>query len=605
MASDWQRALVALAATVVTAAIVAVLFWGRTILIPVALAVFLSFVLAPIVARLQRRGLGRAPAVVVTVGVLMLVTAGVGFAVLQQLGQLAETLPDRRETIKQKLLTAKEWLGGRGESRFGQLVDEVGQIVSPKRPQHTVVVEQASALDAQLEKYASPAAEALGQAAFTFILTVFMLLKREDLRNRMIWLVGSGRVTTTTKAVDDASHRISRYLLSQLIINTTFGVIITLGLLALGVKYSVLWGFIATVMRYVPYVGTWVGLIPPTLFSLATAPDWGAWAGGWGQPLAVLALFLGLEAICNNLVEPYVYGQSMGLSEVAQLVMAALWAFLWGPIGLILSGPLTVCLLVLGRHVRRLEFFAVLLGDQPALEPQVAYYQRLAARDQDEAAEVAVGHAKRTSPEEAFDGVVLPALCLARHDRDEGALDPNDLRFIVGATREIAEEVGDLRKTGAETAAEERLRVLICPARDDAEHVAAHLLALSLDPNRWEARVAGDETLASELVEQVGDFRPAAVVIVTLPPGGLSHARYLVARLRKRFPDVPLLVGRWGVPADDIDVQREAVANTDGLDRTLSGTRERLGQLYPLLVAERKKLGPAADREVLIGTGNA
>jgi predicted PurR-regulated permease PerM len=599
MASDWQRALVALAATVVTAAIVAVLFWGRTILIPVALAVFLSFVLAPIVARLQRRGLGRTPAVVVTVGVLMLATLGVGFVVAQQVAQLAQTLPDRRETIKQKLLTAKGWLVGDGESRFGQLIDEVGQVVSPKKPEKTVVVEQASALDAQVEKYGSPAAEALGQAAFTFILTVFMLLKREDLRNRMIWLVGSGRATSTTKAVDDASQRISRYLLSQLIINSTYGAIITLGLFALGVKYSILWGFIATVMRYIPYIGTWVGLIPPTLFSLATAPDWG---GGWGQPLAVLALFLGLEAVCNNVVEPYVYGQSMGLSEVAQLVMAALWAFLWGPIGLILSGPLTVCLLVLGRHVRRLEFFAVLLGDQPALEPQVAFYQRLAARDQDEASEVAVGYARRTSPEEAFDGVLVPALALARHDREEGLLDPADLRFVVGAAREIAEEVAELRQAPKETAAEGRLRVMVCPARDDFEHVAAHLLALSLDPNRWEARVAGDETLASELVQQVADFRPAAVVVVTMPPGGLSHARYIVTRLRNRFPDVPLLVGRWG--AEEADPQREAVTNTDGLDRTLTATLARLAQLYPLLIAERKKLGPAA-KEVLIGTASA
>ena len=158
-------------------------------------------------------------------------------------------------------------------------------------------------------------------------------------------------------------------------------------------KYSILWGFIATLMRYVPYIGTWIGLIPPVLFSFATAPAWG---DGWGQPIAVAVLFLGLEAICNNLVEPRVYGQSMGLSEVAQLVSAALWAFLWGPMGLILSGPLTVCLLVLGRHVSRFNFFVVLLGDEPALEPRVAFYQRLAARDQDEAAEVAVEEAKRT-----------------------------------------------------------------------------------------------------------------------------------------------------------------------------------------------------------------
>src|SRR5262249_20839297 len=207
------------------------------------------------------------------------------------------------------------------------------------------------------------------------------------------------------------------------------------------VPYCILWGFIATLMRYVPYIGTWVGLIPPVLYSVAIAPEWG---GGWGQPLAVLALFLGLEAICNNIVEPLVYGKSMGLSEVAQLVAAAFWMFLWGPIGLILSGPLTVCLLVLGRHVRQFEFFVVLLGDKPALEPQVAFYQRLAARDQDEAAEVAVEVAKETSPDQAFDTVVVPALCLARRDRDDGKLEPADLQFVVTAAREVAEEVAEL-----------------------------------------------------------------------------------------------------------------------------------------------------------------
>jgi hypothetical protein len=256
---------------------------------------------------------------------------------------------------------------------------------------------------------------------------------------------------------------------------------------------------------------------------------------------------------------------------------------------------------VLGRHVRRLEFFAVLLGDQPALEPQVAFYQRLAARDQDEAAEVAVEFAKRSSPEAAMDGVVVPALSLARHDREEGILDAADLRFVAEATREIAEEVAELREPSEGAAPDERLRVMICPARDDIEHVAAHLLALSLDPNRWEVRVAGDETLASELVQQVAEFRPAAVVIVSMPPGGLSHVRYIVTRLRKRLPDVTLLVGRWGEGV----APGEAVTNTDGLDRTLTDTLARLAQAHPLLAAERKKLGPAVGNEVLIGTGRA
>jgi predicted PurR-regulated permease PerM len=604
MASDWQRALIALSATVVGCVIVAVLYFARSIFIPVALAIFLAFVLSPIVTRLQRRGLGRTTAVVATVTLVVCGSIAISTVIAQQVVQLAETLPDRRDAIKEKVTAARNWVVGEGDNRFGQLIDEVTAIVAPKpsKPQTSVVVEPASPLGSQVESYLTPAAEILGQAAFTFILTVFMLLKREDLRNRMIRLTGDGKVTTTTKAVDDASQRISRYLLSQLMVNSAFGVIIAVGLFALGVPYSILWGFIATLMRYVPYVGTWVGLIPPVLFSFATAPEWG---GGWGQPVAVFVLFMGLELFCNNLVEPMVYGQSMGLSEVAQLVSAAFWAFLWGPIGLILSGPLTVCLLVLGRHVRRFEFFVVLLGDEPALEPQVAYYQRLTARDQDEAAEVAVAHAKEHTPEETFDNVLVPALCLARRDHQDGDLDATDLRYVNNATREVAEEVAELREVPTGNAAE-RVRVLLCPARDETEHVTAELLGLMLDPNRWEVKVAGDETLASELVELVAESKPAVVVIATMPPGGLSHARYLITRLRQRFPEVKVVVGRWGCEESAAEIRAEALKNTDGIDQTLSGTRKRLNELHPLLIAPGENAaGGPANKMQLVGTVGA
>lgn len=598
MASDWQRALIALSAAVIGSLIVAILYFARSVFIPVALAIFLAFVLGPIVSRLQRRGLGRVPAVVLTVSLVICGSIAVGAVIAQQVVQLAETLPDHREAIKTKVTTVKGWVTGDGSSRFGQMIDELNEIIAPKKGQENKVVVESSPFGGQVDSYLSPVAEALGQAAFTFILTVFMLLKREDLRNRMIRLLGDGKVTTTTKAMDDASRRISRYLLSQLMINTAFGVIVSLGLLVLGVPYALLWGFIATLMRYVPYIGTVVGLVPPVLFSFATAPAWG---GGFGQPLAVLALFLALEAICNNFVEPRLYGQSMGLSEVAQLVMAALWAFLWGPIGLILSGPLTVCLLVLGRHVRRFQFLEVLLGDRPALDPQVAVYQRLTARDQDEAAEVAVAHAKETSPEETFDAVLVPALCLARRDHEEGDLDKADLRFVNAATHEIAEEVAELRQvpTGS---AEDRRRVLVVPARDETEHVAAELLALTLDPNRWEVKIAGDEALASELIAMVADYRPQVVVIATMPPGGLSHAKYLITRLRQRFPEVKVLVGRWGIEDEATAVRVESLTNTDGIDRTIGGTRKRLNELHSRLDGNDES---RANKKELVGTVGA
>lgn len=607
MSSDWQRSLVTLAATVVTVTVIAALYWARSVFIPIAAAIFLAFVLAPLVARLRRRGLGRTPAVLLTVGLVALVTTGVGALVTQQVAKLAVSLPDRAEAIKAKIAAARESVVGDGSSRFGQLIDDVQAAISPGRGSEPerVVVDRGGPLSSQLEAYFSPAAEFLGQAAFALVLAVFMLLKKEDLRNRAIrLLVGDGKVTTTTKAVDDASQRISKYLLMQLLVNTVFGVVIVVGLFLLGVDYALLWGLIATVMRYVPYIGTWVGLLPAVLFSFATAPDWG---GGWGQPLAVLGLFLGLEAFTNNVVEPRLYGQSMGLSEVAQLVSAAFWAFLWGPIGLILSGPLTVCLLVLGRHVRRFSFLEVMLGDEPALSPQVAFYQRLAARDQDEAADVALGVAKESGPDAALETVVVPALCIARRDLDDGDLDAGDFGFVVKAAREIVAEVGDLREIPAAAQAENRVRVLVVPARDEAEHVAADALVATLDPARWEARVAGDEMLASELAVAVEEFRPSVVVLVTLPPGGLSHCRYLVNRLRTRCPGVRVVVGRWSFGDDGVVEPAEGIKGAEGVDRTPTETRKRLAGLLPVLSAAEdveSKEGKAA-RRVAVGTPGA
>jgi predicted PurR-regulated permease PerM len=606
MTSDWQRSLVTLATVAVAVVIVAALYWAKSIFIPVALAIFLAFVLYPPVMWLHRHGLGRTPAVVVLVGGVLLVAAGIGIGVSHQIITLAdaETLPDRKEAIKAKVAEAKQWLVGNGDSRFGQFVDEIAQVIQPRRKEaQTIAVEPASpGMASKWDTYISPAAEFLGQAAFTFILTVFMLIRREDLRNRMIRLIGDGKVTATTKAVDDATRRVSRYLLMQLMIITSFGVLIAFGLFLLGVKYALLWGFIAAVMRYVPYIGTWIGVIPPMLFSFATAPAWG---GGWGQPIAVFVLFIGLELLCNNIFEPWLYGSSMGLSEVAQLVAAGFWAFLWGPIGLILSGPLTACLLVLGRHVRQLEFLDVLLGDTPALEPRVAFYQRLAARDQDEASDVALEVAKRDGVETALGTVVVPALYLARRDLDDGDLDQADFRAAVRAAREVAEEVASHRDETASEAEDERVRVFVVPTRDEAEQVAAEALASLLEPSRWDVRVAGDETLASELVVQVEDFRPAIVVLVALPPGGLSHCRYLVSRIRAKCPDIRLVVGRWGSPAPVAGETLPSIKGADGVDPTLADSKKRLTELHSVLMSENAKQQKSTAKREPVGTAGA
>lgn len=610
---EWQRAVIATAATTMAVTVVCVLYFARSLLIPVALAVFLTFVLSPAVAWLHRRGFGRTAAVAVVVGVSILVAAGVGLMVAQQMTSLSESLPNRRDAIMDKVTSVKNWVVGAGDSRLAQLADEVMDVVAPKpkpqpgEPPKPVVVEpQGSSLWGRVEAVATPAVEFLGTAAFAFVLTVFMLLKKEDLRNRMIRLIGSGQVTTTTKAVDDASTRISRYLLTQLVLNTAFGAVIVVGLLIIGLKYALLWGFIATLMRYVPYVGTWVGLIPPTLYSLAVSP-----ADSWWQPVAVLSLFGGLELLCNNIFEPMLYGPSMGVSEVAQLVAAGFWAFLWGPIGLILSGPLTVVLLVLGKYVRKLEFLAVLMGDEPALEPRVAFYQRLAARDQDEASGIAHKEAEKVGAMAVYDAMLVPALCLAKRDHAEGNLSEQDLDFAVRAAREIAEEVTAIKPEGqAEEAPAEggpvvRLPVVLCPAKDEVDRMAVELLAGQLDPARWEVHVTAVDTLVSELLEAIAERKPAVVVVGAVPPGGLSHSRYVVARIRAKFPDVKIVVGRWGrsdeFPDDDTQPK---ITGADWVDDTLSGTDRRLAHWHPVLAAGTEAGGPAGKRE-LVGTTGA
>jgi methanogenic corrinoid protein MtbC1 len=279
----------------------------------------------------------------------------------------------------------------------------------------------------------------------------------------------------------------------------------------------------------------------------------------------------------------------MGLSEVAQLVATAFWAYLWGPIGLILASPLTVCLLVLGKYVRGAGFLEVILGDQPALEPHVAFYQRLAAQDQDEASDIARSAAQASSPEEALEKVVIPALSLVRRDRELGELDRGAFQFAVHAAREVVAELEELREPHAIERREERVRLLVCPARDEAENVAAEILAATFEPAKWEVRVAGNEMLASELVESIEEFRPAAVILIALPPGGMSHCRYLVNRIRAKIGKVRILIGRWGEQEMFPTEPSDGWKRVDGVDRSLSGTHKRLSDLYPVFLAEVEK----------------
>jgi len=583
-AQEWQRAQVVLAGTVTAAATIGLLYWARSIFIPVALAVFLTFVFSPVVSWFERRRIGRTVSVILVVGLGLLVTGGLGSILVTQIAALTNTLPERHVEIVRKLTELKLKVTGTGESQFGRMAEEIVEVFSPKPPSQqageppTVVVQTPGpSWLGQVESFATPALEILGQAAFAFLLTVFMLIKREDLRNRMIRLTGHGKVTTTTKAVDDASRRVSKFLFTQLLLNAGFAVIVLVGLLLMGVKYAVMWGALAFVMRYIPYIGSWIAAVPPALYVFAVTD-------GFGMTIAVASLFIVLELISNNVFEPLLYGPSMGLSEVAQLVAAGFWAFLWGPVGLILSGPLTVCLLVLGKNVARFEFLDVLLGDEPVLPERVTFYQRLAARDQDEASRIALASGDgEAEPADVFDRVIVPALCLAKRDRQEHDLNDEALGFVTDAAREIGEEVV-LARPPWPAEGGSRVRVLIAPARDGVDSAAAELMSRLLDPGRWDVELATDQLLATELMSRIEGTNPAAVVIASLPPGGVAHTRYLVTRIKARFPDLRLVVGRWGRGEEFVDDVAQA-GGADGVDDTLGGTRKRLTELHAVFSA--------------------
>ena len=620
-----QKALTLLAGVAVVFFVATALYWARAILVPLALAIYFAFILTPLVSYLQRRGLPRVLAVMLVLVAALVAFGATGLVIGRQVVHLTRTLPDHSGKITKKAQSVRDWMHANEGGRLTELFNDLSDMFSedakkdsppeppppgaePKKPtepadtpQRVMVVPPQPTWMSWAQGALTPAVEVLGQGAFTLILLAFMLNRREDLRNRMIRLLGQGRLTTTTKAVDDMSRRVSRFLLVQFLLNGSFGIIVTIGLLLLQVPYAPLWGFLGFLMRYVPYIGTWIAVIPPTVFTFAVSDT-------WGPPIVVLVLFITLEVLAGSVAEPLLFGHSLGLSEVAQLVAAAFWAFLWGPVGLILSGPLTVCLLVLGKYVPQWRFLAILLGDEPVLSPRMAFYQRLAARDHDEAADIIEKELAARPPEQVFDDILVPVLAKARHDAADGRLSEDDVRFVTGSVREIAEEVAEADQ-GEVPPGTKPIRILVVPAKDAVDRAAADLFVRLLDPAMWEVEVAPANVLTSELVEVVEKTNPALLVIGALPPGGLTHTRYLCKRLRQRFPDLKMVVGRWAAPEDDAPGWAQLKGSgadevTTSLDKTkvyLLGWQAVLATgAPPVKPPDGRKGGPA-----LVGTVSA
>jgi predicted PurR-regulated permease PerM len=386
------NALVGIWTVSLTAFIIATLYFARDVLIPLALAALLTFLLAPLVTRLER-WLGRIGAVLLVVTLILAATGAAGWVLTRQLVDLATKLPDYKENIQTKLRSFKVPTGG-VFTKFSETLEELKKDLPgatapditqvPGKPETAVltepsvnptvpvqVIETSKANLFQLVQIIiAPLLGPLGTAALVLLLVIFMLLKREDLRSRLIRLIGQGRISATTRALDDAGARVTRYLLMQLVVNVTYGIPVAIGLYFIGVPNAVLWGACATVLRFIPYVGPWIGAAIPIALSLAVSP-------GWIMPLLTIGLFVVLELLSNNVMEPWLYGSSTGVSPIALIFAAVCWTWLWGPVGLVLATPMTVCLVVMGRHIPRLSFLSVVLSDEEALTPAEECYSRL------------------------------------------------------------------------------------------------------------------------------------------------------------------------------------------------------------------------------------
>ena len=550
---------------------IATLYLGRQIFIPLALALVLTFLLTPLVSLLEKCRLGRVPAVLVVLVFGFALTAGAGWEVAGQLLDITGHIRDYKTNLEETLRSLHPPTAGalgQATATVRELNKELatvpGQAAAhspndgngaphPTRPVPVQLAAPPSNFVQDLRALLGPLAGPVETTAIVVIFTAFMLIKREDLRNRMIRLGGQGQLTIMTQALDDASRRLSRYLLLQFLVNAGYGALFGVGLYFVRVPHALLWGILAALLRLIPYVGTFIAAAFPMAMALAVFP-------GWNHVLLIFGMFLVLELIIANMIEPWLYGAHTGISALAILVAAVFWSMLWGPVGLILSTPLTVCLMLIGRYVPQLSFLEVILGDEPVLSPEQIFYQRLLAMDQDEARYIAEAQLQNKSLESLYETVLIPALRLAEEDRHSDVLGERTSEFIAQTTRELIDDLGDRavqrdspeQASGGGLSSARRVGGIVClPARDEADELVGMMFAQILRQAGYGASYLPIGTV-NDMLEQVqgGDFRIAYVS--ALPPFAVGQARSLCKRLRERFPGLVIVIGLWkfagGVP---------------------------------------------------------
>ena len=627
--------------TLVGFIIVVALYFGQAVFVPLALAVILSFVLAPPVRVLRRLGLPNSPSVVLVVVLTFAVIFGIGALIAQQVASLALELPRYQLTITDKvkaLKLAAADSGGALERASETLSDLQKELEKPNeaapapapvtvepvggrgpnqnsRPIPVEVHEPNPTPLDQLQSILTVALAPLATAGITILFVLFLLLQREDVRDRAIRLLGSHDLERSTAAMDDAGDRLSRYFLAMTAINAAYGLIIGTALWALGIPSPALWGVLAMLMRFVPFIGSFIAAAFPVLLAAAVDP-------GWSLFLTTLALFVVGEIVMGNVIEPIVQGNRTGLSPLAIVLSAAFWTLLWGPIGLLLAIPLTVVLVVLGRHVERLEFLHVLLGDTPPLSPPERFYQRMLAGDPAEPVEQAEKYVKEHSLPDYYDDVVVEGLRLAQVDAERGMLDVERLPDIRDTAEVVIDALSDndivppRKKRAADDNTSEG-EAYEEAAPEDSDPVLDLVAAVDPEtiPGEWRhenavvcvaSRTALDETAAlalAQLLEKCGlgakVLSPDEVKHGTLRGSDIldgvrlicvsaldvrersAHARFLVRRLRRSAPDAILLGGFWKL---DPEQERDsAIIDSVAVDSVVHSLKDALG--YCLQVA--------------------
>ena len=602
----------AMALTFFAAIIVITLYLGREIFVPVALAILLSFVLAAPVGLLQRIHVPRGIAVVGVVLLAFAIIFALGSLIATQLGRLAGDLPRYESTIQSKIQSVRGVAGGSSTlERAAEMLQDLGkELDKPKagpaapaagsvlatpaggkgvKPVPVEVLQPDPGALESLRSLIAPLVSPLATTGIIVIFVIFILIQREDLRNRLIRLAGSHDLQRTTAALDDAAVRLSRLFLNQLLMNAGFGVLIGVGLWVIGIPSPVLWGILAAVLRFVPYIGAIIAAAFPLALAVAVDP-------GWSMLLWTAALFFIIEPAVVHAVEPLVYGRSTGLSPVAVVVSATFWTALWGPIGLVLATPLTVCLVVLGRHVERLSFLDVMFGDRPALSPPEIFYQRMLAGDPTEAAEKAEQYLKERSLLSYYEEVGLKGLQLAQSDLDRRTLDQARLTKIRDVVAEFADDLSDQvdeEPTGEPTNDAEAVAaveqapanhsypdipvlkkadlapewsgepaILCIAGRTLLDEAAAIMFAQLCAAHGLPARVEGPEAVSTANIFRLETAGVAFVCLCYVSAANPAHMRYTVRRLRRKLPRARIMVGCWAAdPGAKGDVEATATAD--------------------------------------------